>query len=373
MIKKGVHKFTHFFIEMFDKNRYNYTKYKNGDIQMSKINNNIKFYTFIDVLSNFSDEDNSISIKEINEKLDKRIGITLNRRTIYSYIKDINDIYDMKQLGLCVTSYDEETGGYHFIGHKLEEYEIKILVDAISSSKFITKEKTDKLIDKLYKLNSVYISIDSSKVFIANRSKSINEEIFINIDKINRAIREKKQISFNYYDYNFIKKLVPRLNNEGNLKVYTATPVSMILKNENYYLVLASNKHSNLSNYRIDRMKNINILDEDARCLDDIKDCKGGFNVALYSKKSFKMFTGEEESVDIKFNSNLLNFMIDEFGDDIEIKKNDDGTYNGRFMAKVGKGLARWILQLGKDAVVLWPSRLKEEVREELVQMVNLY
>ena len=85
------------------------------------------------------------------------------------------------------------------------------------------------------------------------------------------------------------------------------------------------------------------------------------------------MFTGEEESVDIKFNSNLLNFMIDEFGDDIEIKKNDDGTYNGRFMAKVGKGLARWILQLGKDAVVLWPSRLKEEVREELVQMVNLY
>lgn len=108
-------------------------------------------------------------------------------------------------------------------------------------------------IDKVSSLNSVYIN------------KDFNRKIFINIDKINNAIKDKKQISFNYYDYNFEKDLVPRLNKEGDLKVYRATPVSMILKNENYYLVLASNKHNDLSNYRVDRMKNINILDEDAR------------------------------------------------------------------------------------------------------------
>ena len=93
---------------------------------------------------------------------------------------------------------------------------------------------------------------------------------------------------------------MPRLNDRGNLKVYKGTPVSMILNNENYYLVLASNKHSDLSKYRIDRMKNINILDEASRCLDDIKDCKYGFNVALYSKKALRCFL-EKRNLLVKF------------------------------------------------------------------------
>lgn len=93
---------------------------------------------------------------------------------------------------------------------------------------------------------------------------------------------------------------MPRLNDKGNLKVYKGTPVSMILNNENYYLVLASNKHSDLSKYRIDRMKNINILDEASRCLDDIKDCKYGFNVALYSKKALRCFL-EKRNLLVKF------------------------------------------------------------------------
>lgn len=96
----------------------------------------------------------------------------------------------------------------------------------------------------------------------------------------------------------------------------------MILKNENYYLVFASNKHSDLFNYRIDRMKNINILDENARYLNDIKDCKDGFNVALYSKRSFKMFRAKEEFIELNF----INFMVDEFGNDIEIKQNFGGS-----------------------------------------------
>lgn len=335
---------------------------------MNKVNNNIKFYTFIDILSTYSDESTSISIKEINHHMNNRIGVSIDRRTVYSYIKD------MKELGLEVSSYNEETGGYHFINHRLEEHEIRILIDAISASKFITKKKTLALADKLSKLNSIYIKNDlNSHVFVDDRSKSINEEIFINIDKISKAIRNKKQISFNYYDYNSKMELVPRLNLEKEIKRYTVTPISTILKNENYYLILVSRKHNDLSNYRVDRMKNIEVIDATARCLDDIKDCKDGFNPVMYSKKSFKMFPGEESLVEIQIKKNLLNFMIDEFGDDIEIVDNGDGTYNGRFVAKVGKGLARWIFQLGKDAVVVSPDRLKEEVKFELIEMMELY
>lgn len=335
---------------------------------MNKVNNSIKFYTFIDILSTYSDENTSISIKEINHHMNNKIGVTLDRRTVYSYIKD------MKKIGLDVSSYNGETGGYHFINHRLEEHEIRILVDAISASKFITKKKTIELVDKLSKLNSIYIKKDLiGQVFVDDRSKSKNEEIFINIDKINTAIRNKKQISFNYYDYNSSMDLVPRLNLENEVKRYTVMPIATILKNENYYLVLADKRHDDLSNYRIDRMKNIEVIDSEARCLDDIEDCKGGFNPAIYSKKSFKMFPGEESVVEIQFKKNLLNFMIDEFGDDIEITKNQDETFNGKLIAKVGKGLARWIFQLGKDAVVLRPEKLKVEIKKELLEMSELY
>ncbi|GKZ02438.1 hypothetical protein ANS017_03010 [Paraclostridium bifermentans] len=333
-----------------------------------KFNNNIKFYTFIDILSTYSDENTSISIKEINHHMHNRIGVTVDRRTVYSYIND------MKMIGLEVSSYNEETGGYHFINHRLEEHEIKILVDSISSSKFITKKKTIELVDKLSKLNSIYIKKDlSNQVFVDDRSKSKNEEIFISIDKINTAIRDKKKISFCYYDYNSSRDLVPRLNKENVPKRYTVTPIATILKNENYYLVLADKRHDDLSNYRVDRMKGVEILDGEGRCLEGIGDCKGGFNPAIYSKKSFKMFPGEESVVELRFERNLLNFMIDEFGDDIDIVDNDNGSYNGRFIAKVGKGLARWVFQLGKDAVVVSPEKLKVEVRNELMEMLTLY
>lgn len=334
----------------------------------NKVNNNIKFYTFIDILSTYSDENTSISIKEINFHMHNRIGVTVDRRTVYSYIND------MKMIGLEVSSYNEETGGYHFINHRLEEHEIKILVDAISSSKFITKKKTIELVDKLSKLNSIYIKKNlSNQVFVDDRSKSKNEEIFISIDKINTAIRDKKKISFCYYDYNSKRDLVPRLNKENVAKRYTVTPIATILKNENYYLVLADKRHDDLANYRVDRMKGVEILDSEARCLDGIEDCKGGFNPAVYSKKSFKMFAGEESVVELRFERNLLNFMIDEFGDDIEIIDNGNGSYNGKFVAKIGKGLARWVFQLGKDAVVVSPEKLKVEVRNELLEIIKLY
>ena len=138
--------------------------------------------------------------------------------------------------------------------------------------------------------------------------------MFINIDKINRAIKDKKQISFNYYDYDQEMNLVPRLNSDNKVKRYIVNPISTILKNENYYLILADKRHNDLSNYRVDRMKNIEVLDIKQRDLNEIKECRGGFNPAIYSKKSFKMFPGNENTVEIKFKRNLLNFMIDEFG-----------------------------------------------------------
>lgn len=331
---------------------------------MNKVNNNIKFYTFIKILSKYSDENISLSIKDINRFMEEYIHSRIDRRTIYRYIDD------MEKLGFNISRYDNEDRGYKLIEHKLEEYEIKIITDAIASSRFITKKKTEELIEKILKFRAIYSSRDICRnIFIDNRCKSVNEEIFINIDKINNAIINGKKITFNYYDYNWKQELLPRLDDDNKIKLYRVNPVSIILKNENYYLILFGDKYTDLVNYRVDRMKNIKIIDEDIKNIDCIKE----FNPIIYSKKSFKMFPGIESEVTINFNKNLLNFMIDSFGDDIEININDDNSYNGRFTAKIGEGLVRWILQLGSDGVVLKPEYLRNLVKKEVLKLNNLY
>ena len=335
---------------------------------MKKVSNNVKFYTFIKILSKYSDENVSLSTSDINNFMKKYIDTEIDRRTIYKYINDMNE------LGFEIIKYNNEDKGYKLIGHNLEEYEVKIITDAIASSRFITKKKTEELINKILDFRAIYAKKDIDKnIFIDDRCKSLNEEIFIIFYKINTAIRDKKKIIFNYYDYNYKKELSPRLNTFNKIKTYKVNPVSIILKNENYYLVLFGDKHNYLSNYRIDRMKNIKILEEDTKSLECIEECKDGFNPIIYSKKSFKMFPGIESEVTIKFNKNLLNFMIDSFGDDIVIDINEDDTYTGKFMAKIGEGLVRWILQLGYDGTVIKPEYLKELVKEEIVKLNEMY
>ena len=138
-------------------------------------------------------------------------------------------------------------------------------------------------------------------------------------------------------------------------------------------IILFGDRYSDLSNYRIDRMKNIKVIEEDRKNLEYIEEYKGGFNPLVYSKKSFKMFPGTESEVTIKFNKKLLNFIVDSFGDDITIDINEDDTYTGKFMAKIGEGLVRWILQLGTDGIVLKPLYLRDLIKKESGKLNKIY
>lgn len=290
---------------------------------MDRINNNIKFYTFIDILETYSDKNVSLSIKEINNHMKKRLGVMLDRRTIYNYMRD------MKALGFDVSDYDKNKEGYYLNSHSLEPHEIKILSDAVLSSNFITKEKSLELLDKLKSFNSIYQNrnfIDN--IFIEDIPKSTNEEIFSNMVVIDKAIKDSKKIMFNYCNYDCYKNLVYRVDSDGVKKVYVKSPVYMILRKQNYYLVCADESSDMLQNYRVDRMLNVSVMDEDSMDLSEFRDCRDGFNPMDYLRKSFKMFTGENAIVIIVFGENLLNYLLDEFGDYIYIMKKNDFESN---------------------------------------------
>lgn len=209
---------------------------------MGKISNNIKFCNFVSILRTYSSKDTSISIKEINNHMNERLGITLDRRTIYSYIKD------MRYIGLNVSNYNKENEGYFFIDDFLKEHELRLLMDSVKSSKFITKKKTEELIEKISKLNITYRGKTiKSNVFIDDTSKLTNEEIYDNLNIINEAMEKNNKITFNYLDKPFNNKHVCFIN-----------PMNMINNHENYYLLTVNDLGEEVS-FNVNKMTNIKI------------------------------------------------------------------------------------------------------------------
>jgi len=365
-------------------------------MKINDVNNSIKFYVFLEVLKKYSYINPHLEIskkvkntkanhiilpmKEINKKMkheiSKRIGIEIeeeydiDRRTIYQYVEDLKD------LGFEITTYKDNKVGYALVTKDIERYELKILVDSLSANRFMTKKKTKELIEKLCKFQYEHAGYDFYKqVSIPDRAKSINEEILYNINSIDEAIYNGKKLTFNYYDYNYKKELVYRTEkNSDKIKQYIGTPVGLILKEDYYYLALNHDKYNDLTNYRVDRMKNVRVLDEDARPLKDIKGLEdGNFNAAIYSKQNFKMFSGTECEVILQIKKGLINLFIDELGEDVELYKIDEDTFQANFNANYGTGLIKWILQLGADVNVISPPELRDDVRKNLEDMIKLY
>lgn len=241
---------------------------------MGKVSNNIKFCAFINILRTYSSEDVSISIKEINDHMKKKLGITLDRRTMYAYIKD------MRQIGLEVSGYDKEKEGYFLKDFFFKEYELKLLMDSVKASKFITKKKTEELLEKISTLNFIFRGrIVESNVFIDDTGKNINEKIYDNLNLINEAITQNKKITFIYCHNDFNRGLGC---NEGddNGRHLKVNPISMVNNHENYYLVSIQDNFEEIIYYRVENMKSIEILEEEMKDPSFIEKFSYGLNAS---------------------------------------------------------------------------------------------
>lgn len=329
--------------------------------------NYYKFYKFLQLLQIDSDENHILTTKYIQEQLFTITGDKIDRRTVYEYIEVL------KSLGYDMSDFNENGRGYYLRSRNFEEHEVRILMDCVLACRSVTHKKTKELISKLEKLNSKYITEKlKEQLYIDNRSKSLNQHIFYSIDSINRAIINNKKISFNYNHYDINKKLIQKMES-GTIKIYVVNPVAMILKKDAYYLVCFSEKHRNPVHYRIDRMQMVTVVDEARASLAMVDEFKGGFDAAIYSKKCINMYSGKDCVVRIKFKKSLLDAVIDEMGDDVEIKEYDDDNFRAKFIVKESNGLIRWIMQYGSAVQVLAPISLIETIKKEVKKMSCLY
>lgn len=322
-------------------------------------NQKLKLLYLLKMLEEKTDEENTMTINDMIAELD-RYGITAERKSIY------DDLEALRHYGLDIAIRKSKTTDYFVAGRLFELPELKLLVDAVQCSKFVTHKKSNELIKKIESLASNKQAQSLHRqVYVSNRVKTINESIYYNVDRIHVAIAENRQVSFKYFDYDVKKEKVYRKNGDK----YTVSPYGLSWDDENYYLVTFSTKYKSFTHYRVDRMTEIDLKD-DAR--DPLLD-RAQFDIAEYSKKVFNMFGGEEVTVKIQFDNSLVNAVVDRFGKDIIIGKLDENSFYIWIKVAVSSTFFAWISQFGSKVKVLSPETVVEQYKTNLKEILEQY
>ena len=247
---------------------------------------------------------------------------------------------------------------YYIGSREFELPELKLLVDTVQSSKFITKKKSMELISKIEHLTSNANARKLQRqVFVANRAKTMNERIYYNVDIIHQAIAANKMITFKYFDMDIRKNKIYRKNGEN----YKEAPISLTWDDENYYLITYKEKYGSYTHYRVDKMENISVTDEASNLPD--KD----FDISEYAKSVFGMFGGEKTEVTIEFANELAGVVFDQFGTDIVLVPVDEKRFKCSVKVSVSRKFLSWVISFGNRAKIISPT----DVVNELIGMID--
>jgi len=307
----------------------------------------LKILYLMRILLSQTDEAHPVSVGELIARL-ADYGVSAERKTIY------DDIEALRRFGVDIVMEKSKSFGYYVAARDFELPELKLLADAVQSSKFITEKKSMQLIKKLEGLASTH---DAGKlrrqVYVRNRVKSMNESIYYSVDALHEAISEGKKISFKYFDYNIEKERVFRRDGAR----YIVSPIVLSWNEENYYLIAHSDEREGLSHYRVDKMSGVKKLDENR------SDSTESFDLANYSKKVFGMFGGEETNVKLRMHNTLANTAIDRFGKDITMIANGDQHFTVSVRIALSPVFYGWLFQFGELCEVVFPQSLKDELK----------
>mgnify|MGYP002510973802 FL=1 len=317
----------------------------------------LKLLYIVKLLSESTDERHPVSTTDIIAYLDAN-GIHSERKSIY------DDIDKLCQFGYDIIQIHSRLGGgYYMAGRDFELAELKLLVDAVQASRFITTRKSRSLIKKLEQMAGKYDAGQLQRqVYVAGRIKTENESIYYNVDSIHRAIQENRQIRFQYLDWNLKKQLVPRANAER-----TVSPWALIWREENYYLAAYDSADSVMKHFRVDKMGKAEVLEQKREGVEQFSK----IDPASYTNQTFGMYSGDEESVTLQFPNRLVGVVLDRFGKDADIRPMTDRIFRVRVKVAVSGQFFGWLAGIGREAVVISPASVKEQYNGWLADIIN--
>lgn len=329
---------------------------------MAKGNNQkLKLSYLTRIMLEKTDDEHGLTMAQILEELG-RYGVAAERKSIYDDFADMTD-----KLGIEIIKEKVGRETYYHVGSRdFEVAEVKLLMDAIQSSKFITEKKSNELIKKIKGLVSHHQAAQLQRqVYVHGRIKTMNESIYYNVDTLHSAIAKNSKITFQYCGWYTNKKLVPL--HGGSF--FTVSPWALTWDDENYYLVAFDHYEEKIKHYRVDKMVKISILEEP----------RGGkkffqsFDMAAYSNVNFGMFHGEIKKVRISFPDYMVGVFIDRFGKDIPIHPAGDRRSETAVDVAVSKQFFGWIASLGRWVRIVGPDDVVDEMREFSRKLLAVY
>ena len=303
-------------------------------------NQKLKIFYILDYLQRNSRQDHPVRAAELIRMLDQQHDISCDRKTVFS------DIAALQDYGVDIVSLPGKNGGYYIASRNFELPELKLLIDAVQSSRFLTEKKSRELIEKLCNQCSVHDArLMRRDVLVSGRVKSMNETIYYNVDAIQDAIALNRQITFRYFDWD--------LNGKRNYreKQYEASPYGLCQDNENCYLLAHSPRHG-VTSYRVDRMQDIRISDQPRTPCPELS----GKKLTEYANRLFQMFDGETTAVKLRFHRNLTNVVIDRFGRDTMLIPDGEEHFVFTVNVAVSPMFLSWLLGFGNKAKILYPQ-----------------
>ncbi len=311
-------------------------------------NQKMKPLYLLKILTEKTDEDHCLSAQDLIDEL-LSYGITAERKSVY------DDIECLTCFGYDIVHVKAHSGGgYYLASREFELPELKLLVDAVQASRFITQKKSRELISKIEKLAGPYEGKQLQRqVFVAGRVKTENESIYYNVDRIHKAIQDDAPISFVYLSWNIEKELTPR--REG--KKYHISPWALAWQDENYYLIAYDDENEKIKHFRVDKMSRITELSKETR--------KGmgafeEFDVVKYTNSTFGMFGGRFTTVTLEFAEDMIGIILDRFGREVDIRRVRVGIASVRVQAVVSGQFYGWLTGLGGKVKVAGPADVRE-------------
>ncbi len=317
---------------------------------MSTNTRKIKLTKLLELLRQESDIDNPLTTNMIVEKM-AQINIPINRRNLSNDIEILNN----QGFEIMQTKVGNKNA-YYVEDREFSVPELKIMIDAVQAASFVTSKKTDELISKIAALGGSHrAEILESNMVLFNTRKHSNEQIFYNVDTIEAALLEQKKIIFYYYDLDENKKKIYRKDRHH----YVIEPISLVFLEDNYYVMAYDARFDSVANYRVDRMEQIEIVDEKVS-----EAAISKINVAEYTEQTFKMYGGNVANVTMEFDESLITSVYDKFGEKINMLRIGDHTCITKVKVNVSPTFFGWVFQFGDKLRIISPEKVLEEYKK---------
>ena len=309
------------------------------------------------ILYEQTDEEHFLTTAQLIQILEEQYGIRSHRQTIKT------EIELLRQFGLEIEEVKSTQNRYNLFGRKFDAPELKLLIDAVESSKFITAGKSKELVEKLSSLASNHVAVSLKRnVSCEGRIKPGNERIYFIIDAINEAINANKKISFQYFKYNVRKE--KKLKRDG--ESYVITPLHLVWNGDCYYMVGVYDYKQRLGSFRVDRIaKCPTILQEDGTSAPE------GFNIDEYINTTFHMFNSQHEEVELICDNEVMDSIIDRFGEDVTTYAYNMTAFRAVVNIAVSHVFYSWVFGFGGKVKIKGPDHVKEKYAEMLRDAVT--